>query len=113
MSSSSGSIPPELAIASHPQEDPFVTGLRIIVLGIAVCALLAALVVGVAWQALKDMFKSNATGGRQSAARRRPPSTLAARFTPERTRLRPYSPEVLAVVLVALAAGLWLSRLLS
>ena len=88
------------------------TGLRIIVLGIAVCALVAALVVGVAWQALSDMFKSNPSRKTPPAARRRPTPGIAARFTPERTRLRPYSPEVLAVVLVALAAGLWLSRLI-
>ena len=87
------------------------TGVRIVVLGIAVCALVAALVVGLAWQTLNDLFKSSGKRRSSTPARHRTPR-LVDRFTPERTRLRPYSPEILAVVLVALAAGLWLSRLL-
>lgn len=88
------------------------TGARVIVIGIAVCALVAGLVVAVAWQALHDLFKANKARTGVAPLRRRQPPNLVTRFTPERTRLRPYSPEVLAIVLIALAAGLWLSRLL-
>lgn len=90
------------------------TSARIVVLGLALIALVLALVIGFAWQALGDRFKSKQpTRTRAGFQRPRKPPALIARLTPERTKLRPYSPEILAVVLVALAAGLWLSRLLS
>jgi len=90
-----------------------VTGPRIVVLGVALVALVVALVVGVAWQTLNDLFKGDRAPKSAKPVRRSTPRLgVTNRSTPERTRLRPYSPEILAVVLVALAAGLWLSRLL-
>jgi hypothetical protein len=91
-----------------------VTSARIVVLGLALIALVLAVVVGFAWQALGDLFKGKRPSRpRAVVQRRRKTPDLIAKLTPERTKLRPYSPEILAVVLVALAAGLWLSRLLS
>ena len=92
------------------------TGARLVVLGLGVIALVLALVIGFAWQALSDITRSRQKGRPRAANQprsRRAQTPLLTRLTPERTKLRPYSPEILAVVLVALAAGLWLSRLLS
>lgn len=82
------------------------TSTRLVVLGIAVAALVLALVLAAAGQTLGDLRRSRARRSRPAAR------GLVQRVTPPRTRLKPYSPEVLALVLVALAAGLWLSRLL-
>lgn len=91
-------------------------GLRFVLLGAAVVLLLLALVVGSAFQALGGSFRQlnqardRTRDGRKAAAPRR---LTPARYTPERTRLRWYSPEIVAVLLLSLAAGLWLARLVA
>lgn len=79
---------------------------RLAILGIAVVVLVIALAAGAAGQALHDLRRTN------RRARPRVRRVAPVRYVPERTHLRPYSPEILAIVLLALAAGLWLSRLL-
>jgi len=86
-----------------------VIGTRLAILGIAVVVLVIALVAGAAGQALHDLLRAHRRVEPRARRSRRP---ATSRFTPERTHLRPYSPEILAIVLLALAAGLWLSRLL-
>lgn len=94
------------------------TGSHLVVLGIASGALLLALVLAIAGQALGDVQRARArrrpASPRPAARRGRLAvrSSVVDRLVPGRARLKPYSPEVLALVLVALAAGLWLSRLL-
>jgi hypothetical protein len=89
-------------------------GSRLIILGVVVAVLVILIVVGSAVLALGDSFRDlhAARKERDEAAPQPPaPARPAARYTPERTRLRWYSPEIIAVLLLTLAAGLWLARL--
>lgn len=90
----------------------------------AVAAVLVLLIAGGSgWLALRDGHR-DARAARRQRAEQRPPTAPQpasrrnerpawARYTPPRTGLKPYSPEVIAVLLLALAAGLWLARLVS
>jgi len=92
------------------------------VLGLIVAVLVALIAGGSAWLALRDSHRdvsearrraqerTRELDARREAARTRLEETVR-RVTPQRTRLKPYSPEVIAVVLLALAAGLWLAKL--
>lgn len=92
--------------------------MQLLILGIVVAALVALLVVGVAAQTLGDSFRDLGEAKRKRREREqaqpRPPEPRfdPRRYTPERTRLRWFSPEIVAVLLLALAAGLWLARLM-
>jgi hypothetical protein len=89
---------------------------RLIVLGVITAAVVLVIVVGSAVMALGDSFRElhSARRDREERGPRVPPPSpprKPARYTPARTRLRWYSPEILAVLLLTLAAGLWLARL--
>lgn len=86
--------------------------------GIAVAVILVALVAGTAYQVLRGLFKQRRDAQDRDQATRRPTATRSrphefrdSQRPPERTRLRWYSAEIVAVLLLALAAGLWLARL--
>lgn len=91
-------------------------------LGLIVAVLVALIAGGSAWLALRDSHRDMSEArrraqernreldARRDAARARLEETVR-RVTPQRTRLKPYSPEVIAVLLLALAAGLWLAKL--
>jgi len=93
------------------------TNLRLLILLVSILTLLVVLVIGSVYLALGDSFRRLReerrlrNGGHVRPVR--PRQRGGFRFTPERTRLRWYSPELIAVLLLSLAAGLWLVRLLS
>ncbi|MHB8575890.1 MAG: hypothetical protein ACYDCQ_11240 [Dehalococcoidia bacterium] len=94
---------------------------RLLLLAIGVTVLLAAVVIGAAVDVLRQSFR----GRQERTSSVRTPSPTATpqplpaavkrpdpnRYTPSRTRLKWYSPEIAAALLLALAAGLWLARL--
>jgi hypothetical protein len=88
---------------------------RLITLGAIAAALVLVIVIGSAALALGDSFKQVHRARKERAEREAesppPPRPRKVRYTPERTRLRWYSPEIIAVLLLTLAAGLWLARL--
>src|SRR5689334_12288087 len=94
-------------------------GARLLLLGIAAGVVVVALVVGSAYQVLRDSFRQlrgsqhrDQTARPPAASRIRPSTDVrATQHTPRRTKLRWFSPEIVAVLLLALAAGLWLARL--
>lgn len=97
-------------------------GLRLVLLGFAVGAVVLVLVAGTIFQLMRDSFKSLHDAQKKQLSERGaappPPARRkegqkkgAERYTPQRTRLRWYSPEIVAVLLLALAAGIWLARL--
>ena len=91
-------------------------GGRLLLLGGVVALLIVMLVLGTVMQVLGDSFrhlnkardKSRETRENRTAPVHRPDPI---RYTPRRTRLRWHSPELIAVLLFSLAAGLWLARL--
>jgi len=89
---------------------------RLLLLTIGVIALLTALVVGAAFDALRQSLRRDrpVTRGDNKPALPAPTAVkrpAPTRYTPRRTRLHWYSPEIAAVLLLSLAAGLWLARL--
>jgi hypothetical protein len=90
------------------------------VLGLVVAVLVALIAGGSAWLALRDSRhelsearrreRERELNARRQAARTRLEETVR-RTTPRRTGLKPYSPEIIAVLLLAIAAGLWLAKL--
>ncbi|HLZ72792.1 MAG TPA: hypothetical protein VKV26_23045 [Dehalococcoidia bacterium] len=92
------------------------------VLGLVVAVLVTLIAGGSAWLALRDSRRDLTEAQRRERERRQEPifkreavrsriDETIRRAAPARTRLKPYSPEVIAVILLALAAGLWLARL--
>ncbi len=101
-------------------------GTRLLLLGIAVAVVMLVLIAGTVFQMMRDSFKALHDAQEKQAAERGPLPRQPAprddsaarrndparnRYTPRRTTLRWYSPEIAAVLLLALAAGLWLARL--
>ena len=86
---------------------------RLALLAIGVCAVVLLLVVGSAIEALRNSMERTRPRTprptvKPEAIERQP---APVRYTPARSRLRWYSPEIAAVLLLSLAAGLWLARL--
>ncbi len=91
---------------------------RLIVVGAVTAVLVLVVVIGSAAMALGDSFRQMNRARREHDEQDegqptppRPRREPKPRYTPERTRLRWYSPEVIAVLLLTVAAGLWLARL--
>jgi hypothetical protein len=93
---------------------------NLVILGIILAVAVVVLVAGSAGEALGGTFRrANAAkeakrkrdSERPPTPTRRPERPRWQKYTPERTRLKPWSPEIIAVLLLALAAGLWLARL--
>ncbi len=94
------------------------TGFRLIAVGVVAVLIVVTIVIGSAFDVLRASFKRlrdqqkqqlpppSVGGGPRTAAR-----PGRNRYAPERTRRRWVAPEILAVLLLALAAGLWLSKL--
>ena len=89
---------------------------RLLLVGGVVALLIGVLVVGTVMQVLGDSFRHlNQARDKSRESREngtdpvRRPDPI--RHTPRRARLRWYSPELIAVLLFSLAAGLWLARL--
>ncbi len=91
-------------------------------LGLVVAVLVALIAGGSAWLALRDSHRELSQAQRRERernqeleARRQDVRTrleeTVRRVTPRRTSLKPYSPEVIAVLLLAVAAGLWVAKL--
>ncbi len=100
-------------------------GTRLVLLGIAAAVVMLVLIAGTVFQLMRDSFKALREAQEKQeaecdAAPLPPPrprvstprrERSAERYTPRRTGLRWHSPEIAAVLLLALAAGLWLARL--
>jgi hypothetical protein len=91
-------------------------GGRLLLVGGVVALLIVVLVVGTVLQILGNSFRNLNQARDRSRKERdsRPPAVSRPdpiRYTPRRTRLRWYSPALIAVLLLSLAAGLWLARL--